>query len=340
VSIGGDILRPGRRAVLAAGAALGVVTLWPVYAQSYPRRINVHSHHAPPAWASAIKGTPDDAPPNQRWTVEQTLEDMEKAGIALSINSVTRPGVAFLPTESAARVSSESNEYSTALAERYKGKFGNFATLPMPAVDETLEEIAYALDVLQMEGICLMTSYGDKWLGDVAFTPVMEELNRRKVVAFVHPTASICCGVSVPEVGPSLFEFNTDTTRAVASLIFTRTAERFSDISFIFCHGGGTVPMLLDRFRRPSLTNREQKFTPESVMTILRHFHYDTAIATNESAMSALKAMVPITQILLGTDFPFRQSPEQTEALQTLLSKDELLQVERGNALRLMPSLA
>ena len=52
--------------------------------------------------------------------------------------------------------------------------------MPLPDVDATLAEIAYAYDTLKADGVGLFTSYGDMWLGHPTFRPVMEELNRRK----------------------------------------------------------------------------------------------------------------------------------------------------------------
>ena len=71
----------------------------------------------------------------------------------------------------------------TKLVQQYPTRFGLFAAMPLPDVDATLKEIAYCYDILRVDGVGLFTSYGDKWLGDAAFRPAMEELNRRKMLA-------------------------------------------------------------------------------------------------------------------------------------------------------------
>ena len=130
----------------------------------------------------------------------------------------------------------------------HPGRFGMFSTVPLPDVDGCLREIEYSQDTLKADGVCMMTSYQGKYPGDPAFEPVMSELNRRKAVVFFHPVKAECCKDLQPELAPALIELGTDTTRAIASVIFDGTASRYPDIRFIFSHGGGTMPYLMTRF--------------------------------------------------------------------------------------------
>jgi 6-methylsalicylate decarboxylase len=123
-----------------------------------------------------------------------------------------------------------------------------FGTLPLPDVPGSLREIEYVLDTLKFDGVCMMTDYQGKFLGDPAFTPVMEELNRRKAIVYTHPFRNDCCRNLVPDVFEPIIELGTDTTRTIASLVFSGTAAKFPDIKFIFSHGGGTLPFLVQRF--------------------------------------------------------------------------------------------
>jgi hypothetical protein len=92
------------------------------------------------------------------------------------MTSPTLPAVGFLGPRDAADVARASNEYAARPRQDFPGRFGMFAPLPLPHVDETLKEIAYAFDVLKADGVAFMTSYGDKFLGDASFAPVWNEI--------------------------------------------------------------------------------------------------------------------------------------------------------------------
>ena len=180
--------------------------------------IDVHHHIAPPAYAQELIARGQNEPPLFRWSVQKSLEDMDKAGVATAITSITTPGVWFGDDGAARRLARKCNDYAATLVRDHPGRFGMFASLPLPDVDGSLEEIAYAFDTLKADGVGLMTSFDDKWLGDPAFEPVMEELNRRKAVVYTHPTVADCCRGILPLVQRAVVEFQTDTSRAIGSV--------------------------------------------------------------------------------------------------------------------------
>ena len=171
------------------------------------------------------------------------------------------------------------NEYAKKLETDHPGRFGTFAMLPLPHVDASLKEIAYAFDTLKVDGVGCMTSYGDKWLGYAEFAPVWEELNRRKATVYTHPTGANCCVNLVQGITESSIEFGTDTTRSIASLIFTGTSMKYTDINWIFSHGGGALTAFAERFLIQMVTTPpyKDKFTRAQVEGELKRFFYDTA---------------------------------------------------------------
>jgi 6-methylsalicylate decarboxylase len=308
------------------------------FAQARLQRIDVHHHISPPVWVEALKNAGLATPPVTSWTVQRSLDDMDKAGVTTAITSPTQPGVGFLSAAEAAAVARASNEFAAKLAGDYKGRFGRFAQLPMPYVDETLKEIAYALDTLKADGVAFLTSYDDKYLGDPAFAPLWDELNRRKATVFTHPTDPKCCSANVAGFVPTYIEFGTDTTRTIANLIFSHTAERCPDVNFIFCHGGGTLTALTERFTVQMMANPKYKdFTGEGVAAQLKRFYYDTAQASNPIAMASLTKLVAPTQIVFGTDYPYRTGAEHVKGLGGIFGPEDLQKIDSGNALRLLP---
>src|SRR5262249_21994874 len=252
---------------------------------------------------------------------------------------INLPGVSGEETR---RLSREINEYAVKLRTDHPGRFGLFAFMPMPDVDATLKEIAWALDVIKADGIGLNTSYGDKWLGDPAFAPVMEELNRRKAVVFVHPLGPACCNALMPYVPASFTEYPQDTNRTVMSMLFSGTLTRTRDVRWIFCHAGAAVPLLPGPVPSPgkSQPRNTAENLPDGVDFELKRLYYETANAAYVPNMTALLKYVSASQVLFGTDYPYVTVTENVgDLLKAGLSADDLKAIENENAIRLIPRL-
>src|SRR5262245_59456043 len=161
--------------------------------QTSPHRIDVHHHCASPAFIAEIKARQTGQHALIEWTPAQSIEEMDRARVQTAMTSVAPPGVWFGDDAAARALARECNDYAAKIARDHTGRFGLFAALPLPDIDGSLKEIEYAFDVLKADGVGLMTSVNDRWLGDRAFAPVMDELNRRKAVVYVHPTCPRCC---------------------------------------------------------------------------------------------------------------------------------------------------
>lgn len=341
---------PARRNFLKGGiaafglGAAGVLSAKaPAVAQSTPtaKRIDVHHHYLPPVHAAAMAKNRVGAPPPP-WSPQLSLADMEKAGATTAVLSLMQPGVWFGNAEEARTLSRQCNDYGAQLRRDYPGKFGLFAAIPLPDTEGSLREIEYALDVLKADGIGLFTSYGDKYLGDAAFVPVFEELNRRRAVVYTHPTTPICCTSLVKGLSPGAIEFATDTTRTIASLMFGSggTAFRCPDIRFIWSHSGGTLPFLIGRLIREQQVKKNPNM-PDGPVPIVRKYYYEIAQGNLPGQFAALLDMVPASQLMFGSDFPFREGAEASAGFAAYtFSEAERAAINSGTAFKLMPNLA
>lgn len=314
--------------------------------QSY--RVDVHHHFAPPCFVKELDARGLLHPPLRNWQLSKTIEELDRGGVQTAAVSMTT-GVWLESDASARRLARECNEYVARIASDRPGKFGLFAILPMPDIEGSLHEIEYALDVLGADGIGLLTSYAfnggkEKWLGDDVYAPIFEELNRRAAVVFSHPVCPTCMRGVMPGIPVSMIEYAADTTRAIAQMIQSGSARRYPHMETIFTHAGGAMPMLIERFlnvaSETSAALGDGEHASEVVLGTLAKFFYDTAQASNEVAMTALRSVVPVTQILFGTDFPYRTAEKHiTQLRKGVFSESELLGIERENILRLLPSL-
>ncbi len=270
----------------------------------------MHHHVLPPGYMDAIRAAGFDRSGGIRfpeWRPEDSLAVMDRHGIVAAVLSVSTPGVAFLDDRGAARRLARScNEWSAGLVAAHPGRFAALACLPLPDVDGAIDEVAYALDRLSLDGVVLLASAGGRYLGDAAFEPLMEELDRRGVVVFLHPTT--------PPGGPppgldlpvAAVEFVADTTRAIANLILTGTLERHPAVRFVCAHAGGFAPYITTRLeaaweRDPANRGR----APAGALAHLQHLFYDTAASANPYTLAALLALAGPDRVLFGSDYPF-----------------------------------
>jgi predicted TIM-barrel fold metal-dependent hydrolase len=237
-----------------------------------------------------------------------------------------------------------------------------FTMLPLPDIDASLKEIEYGFDKLKADGVYMYTNwggkrlYGDKYLGDAALAPIYQELNRRKAIVYTHPKDAACCEGLLPGVGSGTVEYPMDTARTIVSLVYSGTASKYPDVKFIFSHGGGALPYMVGRITGQQATYLQDGGTlragapaprtspqfPKGVLYELQKFYYDTASAVNPIAVGGLRKMVPLSQIMFGTDFPFVNSAEQLHLLKEcgVFNAKELQAIYYENAGKLLPRAA
>ncbi len=336
-----------RRELLFGMAALGAAAVIPTFGSAAqtgttpaarPFRIDTHHHFSVPKLIaeSTAKGITQTG--LQDWTPQKSIDQMDKGGVATSIISISDPGVWFGDNAAARALARECNDFAAKTIKDYPGRFGLFATLPLPDVEGALREIEYAFDTLKADGACVLSSYGGKYLGTPTFAPVMDELNRRKAVVFCHPYCAACGTQTVLGDGQNRgVEFVFDTTRTIVSLLSTGTVTRCPDIRFIWSHGGGTVPYITSRL------NGVAQQLPKGLIYELQKFYYDTAQAFNPYTLPSFKKLVPASHILFGTDFPLGGGSGAAVSKGLIenggFSESELRGIDRENALELLPRL-
>jgi predicted TIM-barrel fold metal-dependent hydrolase len=313
------------------------------------RRIDVHHHYVPPRYREEAIACghehPDGIGQLPDWNPEAAVELMDAAGIGAALLSVSSPGVHFGNDGLAADLARHVNEAGARVASDYPGRFGLFASLPMPSVDRSLEEITHAFDQLGADGVVLLTHSRGVYLGDPSLDPVFEELDRRGAAVFIHPTSPACHEETALGYPRPMIEFLFDTTRAVTHLILSGTLKRFPNLRVIVPHCGGALPSVASRVGIMSQIIPQSSGKGIDPLAQLAELYYDLAGFVTEGTLAGLLDLVEPSQLLYGSDWPFTPTPmiaglaERLDSLPQLTpeAKDAML---RGNALRLFPRLA
>jgi predicted TIM-barrel fold metal-dependent hydrolase len=339
---------PSRRGFIALAASAAVVRVGQAQeapAAKPPHRIDVHHHILPPKYIEVARDRLLSFAPNfaqvLNWKPAQSIEQMDRFGIRTAMTSLSNPGTWFGKADEARALARMSNDYAAEMARDYPGRFGVLASLSLPDVDGSLAEIAYAYDVLKVDGIAMLTSYGDKWPGDEAFAPVFEELNRRGATVYFHPTSADCCSALIRDVPAPAVEYMFDTTRAITSLLFSGSLSRWRNINFIFSHAGGaTAPIVQRMIRLATVDKAVLARMPEGPTADLKRLYFDTATSTAPENLGAMMLFSGSEKIVLGTDYPFLPVQATLPGLMKMgFDATTLQRIERDNALALFPRL-
>ena len=300
------------------------------------KRIDVHTHLIPPFWAKELKshggdpsgwGAPD-------WTPEQLLKFMDDEEIAVSVLSLTAPGIEGWEGAARIDIARRVNDYGAQLMDQRPDRFGYFTTLALPDVDAALSEIERSLDVLHVDGVTLHSNYDGVYLSDPRFDPVWQELDRRSATVFVHPTRPPQLPV-LPGAPSPFADYPADTTRCALDLVLKGHRKRFASTKVILSHGGGYLPFAATRFAELGASLAKDR-SPEDIMTDIKSFYFDTALVA-PSGIPSLIGTVPLEQIVFGTDYPYA-SEEVSKTFDanldhsTLLSPDQVNRINRGAA--------
>lgn len=310
-------------------------------------KIDMHVHYVPQAYREALLNCGEENPdgfPTPEWDPKTHLQVAEQLGIATTMLSITSPHINFGDQHAAKILARKVNKDGAELVEKYPGRFGLLASLPLPDAAASVEEIHYAMDVLHADGFTLPTNTQGVYLGNHCLDPIFAELNKRKAVVALHPNApSVVPGNVLEDLPLPFMEFFFDTTRTIINMILKGTLKRFPDVKIIVPHAGACLSILADRMQVGLQVLNRGKDTID-VYAALRGLYYDVAGVCLPRQLAALLQLVDTDHLLYGSDYPYTPAGGciyLADALDgtPLLSDEQRRAIYRDNAVILFPRL-
>jgi 6-methylsalicylate decarboxylase len=307
-------------------------------------RIDTHHHMIPPDYRKVLdkagiadaggRAVPD-------WSAEASINAMAGLGVATAILSVSAPGTTMLPAAAdAVALARDLNDYSAELVAAQPDRFGFFATLPMPHLEEAVTEAVRVLDDLRADGVFLLANSAGTYVGATGQDALFAELDKRSAVVFIHPVE--LPGPTVDGVLPFAADFLLDTSRAAYLLVRNGIRRRYPNIRFILSHAGGFVPYA--SYRMAMGITSDVGGSPADHLDDFASFYFDTALSSSAAALPSLLAFAKPGHVTFGSDFPF--APVEAgqlfaAGLETYGGLDAAGRraIDRDNALALFPRL-
>ena len=318
--------------------------------QSY--RIDIHHHILPPEYVSALEGIGIDVNPFPEWTPQKSLDFMDKNGMAAAIIAISTPGVNFKDAPFSRELARRCNEYTARLISDYPDRFGAFASLPLPDVEGALLELEYAIDALKLDGVVIFSNVEGKYPSGPEYREFFAELNRRQLVAFIHPNERPRLEEETRGAYSPFVEYPIDVGRLVARWLADRTLENNPDMHIILAHAGGNVPFMAERIGRLHYTQGTKPRLLKIIAFLLtkrnegrelcQRLYYDTAASVSTYALRSLQELVDPVHILFGSNYVWTPDSIIPAYIAELTAYDgfdnqALTAIERESALELFP---
>jgi len=268
--------------------------------------------------------------------IERKLEQMDRAGLGMSVLSLNIPGFDGLDPADAPSVAREVNAEMAEIASSRPDRLSSLAALPMQVPQEAAAELERAV-AGGMKGAILYSNAGGRSLDEPDFRVVFETAARLDAPLLMHPTyplsaPSLQAHALVPVIG-----FLFDTTTATMRLILDGVFQRHPDLKLIVGHAGSVIPYIVGRIdyessRIPGGLGALEGLPSEGIQKL----YVDTVTAWPPS-LSLVVDYLGADRVLYATDHPFWDPARTREAMAEVeLSSADREAIESGNARRLL----
>jgi predicted TIM-barrel fold metal-dependent hydrolase len=254
------------------------------------------------------------------------LRAMDATGVDVQVLSLTVPGVELFDPSTGTALARQTNDALSEAVKTYPDRFMGFAALAPQNPEEAADELERAVTELDLKGWKTHSNYGDTYLDDRKYWPILERSEKLDAPIYLHPSFP-----AIPQLRTSYgwalagapFGFGLETAMCMMRLILSGAFDKYPKLKIILGHLGEGLPFLLSRIdypyvipwfdpdARPSLERKPSEYFKDNVFVTTSGNYYEPAFMCTYQAMG-------IDRILLGTDYPYEDSDECIRFLEGL----------------------
>ena len=270
------------------------------------------------------------------------LEDMDATGIDVAVLSLTAPGVEQFPPALGSALAATINDTLAEAISRHPARFMGFAALAPRDVETAVAELERAVRELGLRGWGTHSNFGDSYLDEKRYWPILDKAEELGVPIYIHPTVPKIEEMRTYGLRLAPFGFGAETALVMTRLIVAGVLDAFPKLRIMLGHLGEGLPFMLNRFDRPYLQGdlRPGPLTPTPAKMPSHYLKNNLTVSTSGNYLGAAfrctEEAFGIGNMVLGTDYPYEPIAECIDFLDAQrLSVAERASLFETNALAL-----
>jgi aminocarboxymuconate-semialdehyde decarboxylase len=231
------------------------------------------------------------------------------------------------------------NEHIAETCARHPERLVGLGAVALQHPKLAAEQLRDAMKRLGLKGVEISTAVNDLELGAAELAPFWSAAEELGAVVFIHPFGTTLGKRLNSAYLSNIIGQPLETTIALSHLIFGGVLDRHPGLKIVAAHGGGYLPSYCGRSNhghdvRPEARARASQRPVE----YLRRIWFDTLVYEPQ-ALRHLIDVVGVSQLVVGTDYPFDMGHEDPRGLVNAtagLNDTERAAILGGNALSLL----
>jgi predicted TIM-barrel fold metal-dependent hydrolase len=260
---------------------------------------------------------------------EGRIKRMDASGVDVQILSLAVPGVEELDPAIGTVLARDTNNLLSEVIHRHPDRFMGFATLAPKRPKEAADELERCVKDLGFVGWNTHANYGNSYLDEKQYRPILERVAKLNIPIYLHPTVSTISQVKTygfPLAGPP-FGFGFEVLLCLMRMIYSGIFDEFPRLVVILGHLGEGLPFLIERVDwaylrpfepslRPKILKRPSDYLRSNIFVTTSGNYYEPAFRSTYEAFG-------IDRILLGTDYPYEETEDCMRFLRRIKISDE-----------------
>ena len=255
---------------------------------------------------------------------EERIKQMDALGVDVQALSLSAPGLEQLDPRTGTEIAKKANDFLSNVTKEYPGRFLGYASLAPKDPAAAADELERSVNELGLIGWNTHSNYGDSYIDEERYWPILERAAKLNVPVYLHPTVP-----AIPQartygfaIAGAPFGFGMETAMCMMRLIYSGVFDKYPGLTVILGHLGETLPFLMTRIdwayvrpfdpaARPKIEKKPSEYLRNNVYLTTSGNYYEPAFRCTVEAMG-------IDRILLGTDYPYEDMAESVQFVEGL----------------------